>query len=166
EINYSPDRMISLDVFIPAGGTLGEQPGESTTNITYESSDTSVATVFRERGEDSFKIIGTGSSTIAAHYNDDPVDCKTYFEVIVNPAVPMPSEDNILYVNQSVDQNTAGYTGSGDSWANAIPELADALQWTREQEEAGNGWSNDDPLRIFVAKGIYLPKYKLAEEDI
>lgn len=39
-----------------------------------------------------------------------------------------PSANDILYV----DQNVVGGNQSGDSWANAIPELADALTWTRE----------------------------------
>src|SRR5699024_4547381 len=51
------------------------------------------------------------------------------------------------------------------SWANAIPELADALHWAREQHDADNEWLQNDRLRIYVAKGKYLPKYKLAEQD-
>lgn len=39
-----------------------------------------------------------------------------------------PSSNNVLYVNQDV----VGGNQSGDSWENAIPELADALTWTRE----------------------------------
>src|SRR5699024_11828100 len=48
---------------------------------------------------------------------------------------------NILYVDQSVDQSAPGYTGAGNSWANAIPELADALKWgndNKSQWTAGN----------------------------
>ncbi|MCY4779339.1 MBG domain-containing protein [Sphingobacterium sp. UT-1RO-CII-1] len=76
-----------------------------------------------------------------------------------------PNADNILYVNQNVDQTATGYTGSGDSWENAIPELADALKWARENHEADNDWLQNDSLQIYVAKGIYLPKYKLADVD-
>src|SRR5699024_10191018 len=61
------------------------------------------------------------------------------------PADPSPSDENILYVNQ----NVVGGNGSGDSWANALPELVDALQWAKT--------NNTDPLQIWVAKGIYLP---------
>src|SRR5699024_4385392 len=39
-----------------------------------------------------------------------------------------PTADNILYVNRSVEQTATGYNGSGDSWENAIPELADVLK--------------------------------------
>src|SRR5690606_18585202 len=76
-----------------------------------------------------------------------------------------PNADNILYVNQSVDQTATGYTGSGDSWANAIPQVADALKGARENHEADNDWLQNDSLQVYVAKGIYLPKYKLADVD-
>src|SRR5690625_3389538 len=81
--------------------------------------------------------------------NGDTKECSTF----------TPSSDNILYVNQNVDQSTASYTGTGDTWANAIPELADALQWAREQDAVDEGWSEEEPLRIFVARGTYLPQY-------
>jgi surface protein len=71
-----------------------------------------------------------------------------------------PDENNILYVDINVNTDAAGYTGAGDSWANAVPQLADALKWAREQSNAGNpGWSEANPLRIYVAKGTYLPAY-------
>ncbi|TDS58821.1 MBG domain-containing protein [Myroides indicus] len=69
-----------------------------------------------------------------------------------------PDMDNILYINQSVDQNATGYTGVGDSWANAIPELADALKWANDNK-AANLWDANNPLKIYVAKGTYKPKY-------
>ncbi|SHI72742.1 hypothetical protein SAMN04488096_1042, partial [Mesonia phycicola] len=37
---------------------------------------------------------------------------------------------NILYVNK----NVSGGTADGSSWANAIPELADALVWAKQNE--------------------------------
>ncbi|WP_257657927.1 BspA family leucine-rich repeat surface protein [Parapedobacter lycopersici] len=76
----------------------------------------------------------------------------------------VPDADNILYVNLEVDQTAAGYTGLGDSWENAIPELADALKWAREEHDGGGpGWTETEPLRIFVAKGTYLPLYHAAD---
>src|SRR5690606_38112670 len=39
---------------------------------------------------------------------------------------------------------------------------ADALKWAREQHGGGNGWTETEPLRIFVAKGTYLPLYHAA----
>lgn len=62
-------------------------------------------------------------------------------------------------------QDAAGYNGSGNSWENAIPELADALKWAREQYDTDHTVFDAEPLKIYVAKGTYLPKYKLAETD-
>lgn len=71
-----------------------------------------------------------------------------------------PGGGNILYVDVNVNTGAGGYTGAGDSWANAVPQLADALRWAREEYSGGgHGWSSSNPLRIFVAKGVYLPKY-------
>lgn len=66
-----------------------------------------------------------------------------------------PSAEKILYVKK----NVSGGTGNGSSWANAIPELADALRWAREQYIANNNWLTGDSLRIFIAEGTYKPLY-------
>lgn len=63
--------------------------------------------------------------------------------------------ENILYVNQAV----SGGNGSGSSWANAIPQLADALKWARHQ----NNFTSANPLKIYVAKGTYKPRYNAAD---
>ncbi len=62
-----------------------------------------------------------------------------------------PSSSNVLYVNKSVQ----GGAGSGNSWANAIPELADALKWANQNKAS---WESN-VLHIWVAKGTYTPKY-------
>lgn len=73
-----------------------------------------------------------------------------------------PGANNILYVDINVNTATGGYTGTGDSWANAVPQLAEALRWARaEYAGGGHGWSSANPLRIFVAKGKYLPAYHI-----
>lgn len=75
-----------------------------------------------------------------------------------------PDSDNILYVDINVNTAGAGYTGAGDSWATAVPQLADALKWAREQHDGGSpGWTEAEPLRIFVAKGTYKPLYHSAD---
>lgn len=80
-------------------------------------------------------------------------------------AAPDPDANNILYVNINVNTAAPGYTGNGDSWANAIPQLAEALRWARTQEATGShGWSNSNPLKIFVAKGIYKPSYHMNDQ--
>ncbi len=72
-----------------------------------------------------------------------------------------PSVDNILYVNKSVNVNATGYTGFGNSWPNAVAELADALKWAQEKVELGaNSWDEINPLKIYVAKGTYTPLYR------
>lgn len=65
--------------------------------------------------------------------------------------------NNILYVNQNATGN-----GSGDSWTNALPELADALKYAKENE---NNWATT-PLQIWVAGGTYTPMYSLATVPI
>ncbi|MDQ8005377.1 MAG: T9SS type A sorting domain-containing protein [Pedobacter sp.] len=61
-------------------------------------------------------------------------------------------QTNILYVNKGV----IGGDGSGNRWANAFSELADALKVAKEND---NKWTLDNPLEIWVAKGVYKPLY-------
>ncbi|TVQ02952.1 MAG: hypothetical protein EA359_10785, partial [Balneolaceae bacterium] len=76
----------------------------------------------------------------------------------------LPGDEGILYVNQGVDTEAEGYNGSGDSWANAIPELADALLWARQQwDDSEAEWNEDNPLQIWVAEGTYKPLYNAAD---
>ncbi|MFA5619254.1 MAG: T9SS type A sorting domain-containing protein [Weeksellaceae bacterium] len=69
-----------------------------------------------------------------------------------------PDANNTLFVNQ----NVAGGDNSGESWENAIPELADALKWARENQNSGI-WSANNPLKIWVAEGTYKPLYNAAD---
>lgn len=69
----------------------------------------------------------------------------TNFNAPIIQIVPGPG--NILYVNQSVP----GGNGSGDSWDNAISELADALNWVH------NEWDESGTLQVWVAMGSYFP---------
>jgi len=74
-----------------------------------------------------------------------------------------PGAGNILYVNQS-----ATGSGTGSSWTDAIPELADALQWAREQwgdEGTDGGWGVGNPLQIQVAAGTYRAKYSVRDDE-
>ncbi|WP_257666067.1 BspA family leucine-rich repeat surface protein [Parapedobacter tibetensis] len=76
----------------------------------------------------------------------------------------IPDANNVLYVDINVNTTAGGYTGAGDSWANAVPELADALKWAREQHDGDSpGWTEAEPLRVFVAVGTYLPLYSAAD---
>lgn len=62
---------------------------------------------------------------------------------------PTPDNNNILYV----DANVAGGLQIGNNWANAIPKLADALKWARQQDN----FTAANPLNIYVAEGSYYP---------
>ncbi|HET8829939.1 MAG TPA: T9SS type A sorting domain-containing protein [Pelobium sp.] len=62
------------------------------------------------------------------------------------------SQPRTLYVNK----NVTGGNGTGDSWENAVPELADALNWANQNK---SNWTTDNPLRIWVAGGTYKPLY-------
>ena len=70
------------------------------------------------------------------------------------------SLDNILYV----DKNVSGGNGSGDSWANAIPELADALKYA-QLHNAITPYTSANPLQIWVAGGTYKPLYSPADNN-
>ncbi|MFA7468364.1 MAG: right-handed parallel beta-helix repeat-containing protein, partial [Desulfotomaculaceae bacterium] len=68
------------------------------------------------------------------------------------PVSIIPDGQGIVYVNQQV----AGGSAEGTDWANAAPELADALQAAQ---------TNTDIKQIWVAKGTYLPKYRPVTTD-
>ncbi|MGO3719594.1 MAG: beta strand repeat-containing protein, partial [Mesonia hippocampi] len=68
-------------------------------------------------------------------------------------STPPTPNGYILYV----DNNVNGGNGSGDSWNNAIPELADALKWAYQEHQIGTPWSDSNPLEIWVAAGTYHP---------
>ncbi|EIJ40455.1 hypothetical protein JoomaDRAFT_3515 [Galbibacter orientalis DSM 19592] len=70
---------------------------------------------------------------------------------VTEPAPFIPDANNILYV----DKDATGI-GSGNSWENAITELADALVWAKINEDAN--WENT-PLKIYVSIGTYKPLY-------
>ncbi|RSK39311.1 T9SS type A sorting domain-containing protein [Mangrovimonas spongiae] len=63
-----------------------------------------------------------------------------------------PDANNIIYVNK----NVSGGNEIGNSWTNAVPELADALLWASSLQDTA--WETT-PLQIWVAGGTYNPKY-------
>ncbi|MBZ4188885.1 choice-of-anchor Q domain-containing protein [Niabella beijingensis] len=69
-----------------------------------------------------------------------------------------PSTENILYVNKTVP----GGNHTGNSWANAVPELADALKWANNNK---SNWTAANPLQIWVATGTYKPMYSPADNN-
>ncbi|WDF46201.1 BspA family leucine-rich repeat surface protein [Chryseobacterium sp. KACC 21268] len=72
---------------------------------------------------------------------------------VVACTIPISADaNNVLYVNT----NVTGGDGSGNSWTNAIKELADALKWANTNKAN----FTTTPLKIWVAKGIYKPMYR------
>jgi predicted outer membrane repeat protein len=69
-----------------------------------------------------------------------------------------PGANNVLYVRRFAPGDE-----SGNSWSNAITELADALQWAWLRRNDGL-WDADNPLQIWVGAigGTvqYLPQYR------
>jgi hypothetical protein len=63
-----------------------------------------------------------------------------------------------------VDKNVSGGYRTGSDWANAIPELGDALKWAQQNKES-NLWNAANPLKIYVAKGTYHPMYNAADNN-
>ncbi len=88
-----------------------------------------------------------------------------YLLSVAGVAQITPGAGNILYVDIA-KKDVPSHSPTGDSWDNAIPELADALKWAGEEwgtDGAGASWDAGNPLKIYVAKGTYLPLYKAAE---
>ncbi len=76
-------------------------------------------------------------------------------QAVLEACLPFgPDNNNILYVNSSVS------AGNGNSWANAVPQLADALKWAKEQCDADPAVFDAIPLKIYVAQGTYKPLYR------
>jgi len=68
-----------------------------------------------------------------------------------------PDANNIIYVNQNATGN-----GTGNSWNNAVLQLADAMKYARAQYIADNTVYDTNPLKIYVAKGTYKPMYGIS----
>ncbi|MCX2682066.1 T9SS type A sorting domain-containing protein [Galbibacter sp. EGI 63066] len=96
--------------------------------------------------------------------DDDVIDMGAY-EYQGEPFSFIPT-NGVLYVDINVDEAGPNYTdGDGSSWANAIPDLANALKWAREQHDADNNWLANDSLQVWVATGTYKPFYNAADEQ-
>ena len=83
-------------------------------------------------------------------------------QAVLETCIPFgPDNNNILYVNSSV----SGGNSKGYNWANAVPRLADALKWAKEQYDANNTVFDANPLKIYVAQGSYKPLYRADNLD-
>ncbi|MBB6239669.1 gliding motility-associated-like protein [Pedobacter sp. AK013] len=95
----------------------------------------------------------TITSTDASNGNGPYTGSRAYFLTVKNPT-PVPDANGVLYVKK-------GSNGAGDSWANAMPELADALIAARNLNAVTAGMVK----QIWVAGGTYKPLYNPADND-
>lgn len=87
-------------------------------------------------------------------------------DAAVNPVFE-PDFNHIIYVDQNVDTQAPGYTGTGNSWANAVPALADVLNWTWQKYMSDDmDWDSDNPLKIYVAIGTYKPLFNASSTTL
>jgi surface protein len=124
------------------GGASVVASGNASVNTGAFSNDFSVTGLTPETAYDVYVVAQDDKST--PHLQENPT------KVAVTTLKLTPDANNILYVNK-----TATGDGSGSSWENAAPELADALVWA--QNNKANFTTT--PLQIWVAKGTYKPMY-------
>ncbi len=87
------------------------------------------------------------------YYSFDVGGCMISAQFSVNvPAPDIYPNNNVLYV----DPNNTTNIPNGYSWNSAIPDLAEALKWAKNNESSFN---ESNPLKIYVAEGTYNPKY-------
>ncbi len=141
----------------------------NTTDGNIDAATLTGATLFKEpaNGDYSLKAggiaVNTGSNTLYTNTGGnlttdvDVLGNKRVFQNTIDigayesqKAIITPDANNILYVNKA-----AIGEGSGNSWANAIPELADALVWANKNKVN----FTTTPLQIWVAGGTYKPLY-------
>lgn len=154
----------------PAAIAVGDLDGDGSADIAVANVSSSKLSILTGNGNGTFR---TGYSAgimnyvygvaIADFNGDGKQDMASTTDITalhlwvgLNAGSYAPNASNILYVNQAVDQMAAGYTGNGSSWANAVPDLADALEWAKAHQ---GRWTANAPLKIYVAKGRYLPGY-------
>lgn len=92
--------------------------------------------------------------TLESEINSCTYTAPENFVMDVSPITP--GAGNILYVNRH-----APVPGDGHSWDAPLTELADAMRWAKVREA---NFSAANPLKIFVAGGIYKPMYSVVDE--
>jgi len=107
-----------------------------------------------DKGSNALNTTATDLAGNARIYNNGIIDMGA-FESTYDKTPITPDANNILYVNI----NVSGGDGTGNSWANAIPQLADAMKYARGEYIANNAVYDTTPLKIYVAKGTYKPMY-------
>ncbi|WP_194852315.1 BspA family leucine-rich repeat surface protein [Nonlabens antarcticus] len=124
------------------GGASVIASGNASVNTGAFSNDFSVTGLTPETAYDVYVVAQDDKST--PHLQENPT------KVAVTTLKLTPDANNILYVNKTATGNK-----TGDSWVNAIPELADALVWGDNNKAD----FTTKPLQIWVAGGTYKPLY-------
>jgi hypothetical protein len=101
-------------------------------------------------------VIGAGTYTLIV---TDLAGNANAVQFIIQDITITPSNNQIIYVNK----NVVGGNKSGDSWANATPELAYALAHAKKNQ---NNWDEENHLKIWVAAGNYKPLYKVSDVNL
>ncbi|MDM1363132.1 BspA family leucine-rich repeat surface protein, partial [Myroides marinus] len=135
----------------------------SITDVNNQGGTNGAATVTPSGGTAPYRYVwSTGATTqsitglAAGIYTvtiTDANNCSILQSVIITEPKLLSPHNNILYVKEG-----ATSTGDGSSWANAVPDLADALKWADANKSK---YTSTAPLQIWVAKGTYTPKYRL-----
>jgi len=162
DVNASNETAISFTFSAAEVGTTYNYTISSDNGGTSITGSGSIATSNQQITNIDVSSLNDGTLTVSVNLTDNAgnIGSNTTDTTIKNTAIAYtPDINNILYVNK----NVSGGDGSGDSWANAVPELADALLWARTQYDADNNWLQNDSLQVFVAKGTYKPLYNAAD---
>ncbi|MCC5943022.1 MAG: T9SS type A sorting domain-containing protein [Balneolaceae bacterium] len=99
------------------------------------------------------EALAVNANDLSTNFNTGDFSYTFEGSLIEDPVgIITPGDGNIVYVSQGVDTEAEGYNASGNSWANALPKLRDALDWAQDWDVDENG-----TLQIWVAKGLYTP---------
>jgi gliding motility-associated-like protein len=134
-------------------GAADFEPGATASSgltVNYASADNSIAEAYQDAADSNkwkIRIKKAGKVNITASQPGDAyTDAAT--DTLFALTILGPDANGIIYVKK-------GATGAGNSWANAVGELADALRTATILNAATAGTVK----QIWVAKGTYLPAY-------
>lgn len=112
----------------------------------------------------------TTSATLVENYISGMVKGVSYSVVVEQRGNICTATSTTFQVNVATGavhriryvKKTATGNGTGESWENAMTELADALRFAEAHKEL---WTDKAPLQIWVAADTYIPLYKASQED-
>jgi hypothetical protein len=139
----------STNGYANGGNTSNANPNLNTTDYTLSANSTAAINTGNNTN-----YLSTFSTTDLAgntRIQNTTIDMGAYESPYNNAVTITPNSSGIVFVNKSV----SGGNGSGDSWTNAVAEVADALKAAKIQ----NDISPQTIQQIWVADGIYYPKY-------